>query len=39
MAKGKLRAVGTVKELLAITKTEKLEDAFITLASESEVLL
>lgn len=35
MAKGQLKAVGTVNELLEITKTKSLEDAFVALASES----
>lgn len=39
MAKGKLKAIGTAKELIANTNTEKFEDAFIVLASESEITL
>lgn len=37
MSKGKLRAVGTAKELMEKTNTENFEDAFIKLASEGEV--
>ncbi len=37
MAKGELKDVGTAVELMAKTKTGKLEDAFITLATESGV--
>ncbi|TGA98283.1 ABC transporter ATP-binding protein [Sporolactobacillus shoreae] len=33
MAKGRLKAVGTVKELMSHTHTDKFEDAFIALAS------
>lgn len=39
ITKGKLKAVGTAKELISKTNTEKFEDAFIALASESEVSL
>lgn len=38
MKKGHLKAVGTAKELMAKTNKDKFEDAFIALASESEVL-
>lgn len=38
MAGGKLRAVGTAKELMERTGTQKFEDAFVTLATEKEVL-
>lgn len=37
MAKGRLKSVGTAKELMLSTHTEKFEDAFIALATESEV--
>ncbi|MGE8205370.1 ABC transporter ATP-binding protein [Heyndrickxia sp. NPDC080065] len=37
MAKGKLKAVGTVAELMARTNTNSLEDAFVTLATKEEV--
>lgn len=37
MAKGKLKAVGTVNELIALTGADKFEDAFIALATESGV--
>ena len=37
MAKGKLKAVGTAKELIEKTNTENFEDAFIKIASEGEV--
>lgn len=37
MAAGKLKAVGTVEELLALTGTKKFEDAFISLAVEGKV--
>lgn len=37
MAKGRLKAVGTAKELMSKTKKENFEDAFIALASENEV--
>lgn len=36
MAKGRLKAVGTAKELISATNTEKFEDAFIALASGNE---
>lgn len=39
MVKGRLRAVGTAQELTELTKTEKFEDAFIVLASESEATI
>lgn len=35
MSKGKLKAVGTVKELLALAGAEKFEDAFVSLAVEN----
>ena len=37
MAKGQLKAVGTAKELISSTNAETLENAFIALATESEV--
>lgn len=37
MAKGKLKAVGTVNELIALTGADTFEDAFIALATESGV--
>lgn len=37
MAKGKLKAVGTIKELLTKTHTKKLEDAFVSLVTKEEV--
>ena len=36
MTKGHLKAVGTAKELMTITNTQKFEDAFLALASGSE---
>lgn len=39
MTKGVLKELGTVKELIEKTGTEKFEDAFIKLATESEVIL
>lgn len=39
MVKGELIAMGTAAELMAQTKTEKFEDAFIALASETEAVL
>ena len=39
MAKGSLKAVGTAEELILKTKAKTLEDAFITLATEPEVIL
>jgi ABC-2 type transport system ATP-binding protein len=39
MTKGELKAIGTAAELISHTHTEKLEDAFITLVSESEASL
>ncbi len=38
MSRGELKAVGTAAELMAQTKKEKFEDAFIALASEAEVI-
>lgn len=38
MVKGKLKAVGTKDELLKISGMERFEDAFIAIASESEVI-
>ncbi|KUO67417.1 MAG: ABC transporter ATP-binding protein [Gracilibacter sp. BRH_c7a] len=37
MSKGKLKAVGTVSELMAQTNTKTLEDAFVSLATKEEV--
>ena len=37
MAKGKLKDIGTAKELMEKTETDNFEDAFIKIASESEV--
>lgn len=37
MSKGKLRAVGTAKELMEKTNSKNFEDAFIKIASEGEV--
>lgn len=37
MAKGKLKAVGTVSELMAKTNTKTLEEAFVSLAAREEV--
>lgn len=37
MAKGRLKAVGTVAELMAKTNTESLEEAFVSLATKEEV--
>jgi len=37
LAKGKLKAIGTVEELMKKTNTKTFEDAFVALASESEV--
>jgi ABC-2 type transport system ATP-binding protein len=34
LARGRLKAVGTVSELMARTKTQKFEDAFVVLATE-----
>lgn len=39
MTRGQLKAVGTAKELMTKTKTDKFEDAFIALASGSEVTI
>jgi ABC-2 type transport system ATP-binding protein len=39
MVKGELIAMGTAAELMAQTKAEKFEDAFIALASETEAVL
>jgi ABC-2 type transport system ATP-binding protein len=39
MARGQLKAVGTAKELMTKTKKDKFEDAFIALASGSEVTI
>lgn len=39
MSKGKLKAVGTVSELMAKTNTKTLEDAFVSLATKEEVEL
>ena len=36
MTKGKLKAIGTVAQLLEQTNTQSLEDAFVALVSESE---
>ncbi|WP_199910015.1 ABC transporter ATP-binding protein [Paenibacillus sp. CAA11] len=36
MAKGELKAVGTVAELMAMTNTKTLEDAFVSLAAMEE---
>lgn len=38
MAKGKLKAVGTVAELMESTNTKSLEDAFVSLAAIEEVV-
>lgn len=38
MAKGKLKAVGTAVELMAMTNTESLENAFVSLATKEEVV-
>lgn len=38
MSQGKLVAIGTVNELIAQTKTNNFEDAFISCASEKEVI-
>ncbi len=37
MVRGKLKAVGTLAELMARTNTESLEDAFVSLATNEEV--
>lgn len=37
MAQGKLKAIGTVAELMSITNTTSLEDAFVALVSEGGV--
>jgi ABC-2 type transport system ATP-binding protein len=37
MSKGKLKAVGTVSELMAKTETKTLEDAFVSLGTKGEV--
>jgi len=39
MAKGELKAVGTAQELISKTGTKTFEDAFISLATETEVKL
>jgi len=39
MTKGKLRAVGTAKELIALTGAKNFEDAFVTLAQEGRSVL
>lgn len=36
--KGKIKAIGTIAEILALTNTDKLEEAFINLSSEEELL-
>lgn len=36
--KGKIKAVGTIAEILALTNKDKLEEAFINLSSEEELL-
>ena len=38
MVRGSLKAVGTVQELLERTNSQTFEDAFVTLATEDEVL-
>lgn len=38
MVKGELKAIGTASELMAQTKTEKFEDAFVAIASNEEVI-
>lgn len=38
MSKGRLKAVGTVQELIERTNSQTFEDAFVTLATEEEVL-
>lgn len=38
MANGELKAVGTAAELMALTATQKFEEAFISLATSKEVL-
>ena len=37
MSKGVLKAVGTTAELISKTGTQTLEDAFVALATETEV--
>lgn len=37
ISEGKLKKVGTLRELLEITKTSKLEDAFVSLVTESKI--
>ncbi len=38
IAKGKLNAVGTAEELIALANTENFEDAFIKIAGEGDIL-
>lgn len=38
MAKGRLKAIGSVESLISLTGAQNLEDAFVALATESEVM-